>query len=59
MISKADLDLKRQVHLAFISDDPRALLQKIAAWAEAKDIKFRADGWSDRELYFRSTRNFY
>jgi hypothetical protein len=38
-------------HVAFISDDPQAVIQKIEAWSKEYDIKFITDGWSDKERY--------
>ena len=47
-----DLDIKRKTHIAFISDDPQAVINTIKSWAESKNIKFREGGWSERERYF-------
>lgn len=47
-----DLEVKKKVHLAFLSDNPQKLLGKIKNWAETKNIKFRQGGWSDKEFYF-------
>jgi len=47
-----DLDLKRKVHIAFLSDDPQALIEKVEVWAKDKGIQFRQGGWSEKERYF-------
>jgi len=47
-----DVDIKRQVHVAFISDNPQELIDKVRVWAEDKGIKFREGGWSKIERYF-------
>lgn len=47
-----DIELKRRTHVAFISDDPQGLINKIQQWAQSKNIAFREGGWSDIERYF-------
>lgn len=47
-----DLDLKRRTHMAFISDDPQGVVNKIKVWAEGKGVEFREGGWSGRERYY-------
>ncbi len=48
----SDIDLKRKVHVAFISDNPQEVIDKVEAWAQKKNIRFRQGGWSDKEKYF-------
>ncbi|MBP9701456.1 MAG: hypothetical protein KBD47_00560 [Candidatus Pacebacteria bacterium] len=48
----ADLDVKKRTHIAFLSDNPKEVVEKIRTWAETKGLEFRQGGWSDRELYF-------
>lgn len=47
-----DIDKKRQTHIAFLSDNPQAVINKIETWAKEKGIKFRQGGWSAIERYF-------
>ena len=48
----ADMDEKRQTHIAFISDDPKGVIDGIKSWAEAKGLRFRYGQWSDIEMFF-------
>lgn len=47
-----DLETKCQVHIAFISDNPREVIDQIEKWASDKGISFREGGWSEKERYF-------
>ncbi len=47
-----DVDVKKRTHIAFLSDNPQGVLDKVKAWAETKGIKYREGGWSDIERYF-------
>ena len=47
-----ELDKKTQTHVAFISDNPKELVEKVAEWAKGRGFKFRQGGWSDKELFF-------
>ena len=47
-----DIKEKRATHIAFISDDPQALIDKVASWAKKEGIAFRDGGWSHIERYF-------
>lgn len=47
-----DIDKKRQTHIAFLSDNPQAVIDGIEKWAKNKGIKFRQGGWSAIERYF-------
>lgn len=51
-IPEKDLDIKKRTHIAFISDNPQEILNKIKKWAEINNIKYREGGWSDIERYF-------
>ncbi len=48
----ADIDIKKRTHIAFISDDPRAVIAKIKTWATAKGFAFREGGWSEIERFY-------
>ena len=50
--SVSDIEIKKQTHIAFISDNPQKLIDKVGNWAKDKDIKFKQGGWSSKELYF-------
>jgi len=47
-----DLEIKRQTHLAFLSDDPKKVISTVQEWAKVKGIRFREGGWSEKECYF-------
>jgi len=47
-----NIDIKKRTHIAFISDDPQAIIDKVEIWAKSKNINFRQGGWSDKERYF-------
>ncbi len=47
-----DLNVKKQTHIAFISEDPHGVIMKIEDWSKSKNLKFRKSGWSDIELFF-------
>ncbi len=47
-----DIDVKKRTHVAFLSDDPQAVVEKIRVWAHGKGFAFREGGWSDIELFF-------
>ncbi len=47
-----NLDKKRQTHIAFLSDNPQEVIDKVGVWAEGKGFKFRDGGWSKIERYF-------
>lgn len=46
------LELKRQTHIAFLSDNPQSVIDKIKVWAQSKSILIREGGWNNKELYF-------
>ena len=48
----SDLDIKRKTHIAFLSDNPKEIVDKVEKWAKKKNISFRKDSWSKKELYF-------
>ena len=48
----SDIELKRKVHIAFLSDNPQELINKVETWAQSKNIQFRQGGWSEIERYF-------
>lgn len=48
----SDIELKRKTHIAFLSDNPQELIDKVETWAKSKNFDFRQGGWSDKEKYF-------
>ncbi len=48
----SNIELKRKVHIAFLSDNHQELINKVESWATERGIKFRQGGWSDKERYF-------
>lgn len=47
-----DIDAKRKTHIAFLSDNPKAVIDTIEDWANKKGLEFRQGGWSAIERYF-------
>jgi hypothetical protein len=47
-----DIRKKCGTHVAFISDDPQAIIDKVGSWAKKEGIAFRGGGWSEIERYF-------
>ena len=47
-----NIDLKKRSHIAFISDNPQEIIDKVKIWAQNKGLKFREGGWSPIERYF-------
>ena len=47
-----DIEIKKRTHIAFLSDDPQAVLNKVKSWAETKGLRYREGGWSEIERYF-------
>lgn len=43
---------KINTHIAFISDEPEEVLNKISFWAEKNKIDFKKGAWSDKEFWF-------
>jgi len=39
-------------HVAFISENPKVLIDKIGLWAAENNLSFKQGGWSERELWF-------
>ncbi len=39
-------------HVAFISENPKIVIDKIESWATENNILFKRGGWSERELWF-------
>ncbi|MEI6659957.1 MAG: hypothetical protein WCK91_00865 [bacterium] len=48
----SNIEIKRQTHIAFISDNPQELVDKVEQWANSKGIRFIQGGWSEKERYF-------
>ncbi|MCK4592390.1 hypothetical protein KAT63_03045 [Candidatus Parcubacteria bacterium] len=46
------IEKKINTHVAFLSDTPKEDIEEIKQWSEDKSIKFRQDGWSNKELWF-------
>ena len=51
-----DINMKRQTHIAFLSDNPQGIIDEIKRWAEGKGLKFREGGWSSLERYLCSCK---
>lgn len=47
-----DTNTKRNSHIAFISDNPTAEIEKIKNWVEGQGKQFIDGSWSDKEFYF-------
>ncbi|MBX4190218.1 hypothetical protein KW791_02910 [Candidatus Parcubacteria bacterium] len=47
-----DASRKNGSHVAFISNNPTEVIQKVEDWAKTKNLQFRKGGWSERELWF-------
>jgi len=43
---------KRNSHIAFLSDDPQAKIERIKNWTESQGKEFVKGEWSEKELYF-------
>lgn len=39
-------------HVAFISENPKSVVDKVESWAADKNIKFNNGGWNEKELWF-------
>lgn len=39
-------------HVAFISENPKAIIDKIEEWANKNNVKFTKGGWNEKELWF-------
>lgn len=48
----SNIDKKRNVHIAFLSDNPKEDISELKEWAKNKKIKFIDGGWSEKELWF-------
>ena len=46
------IEKKTNTHIAFLSDTPKEDIEEIKQWSKDNNIKFRQDGWSDKELWF-------
>lgn len=46
------LEFKRENHVAFISSDPKAEIERIKQWVQDQGRNFVADSWSEKEHYF-------
>jgi len=47
-----DIESKNRTHIAFISEDPQGVVNKIKDWANNKGFNFREGKWSDIEMFF-------
>jgi len=48
----APIEIKTNIHIAFLSDNPKLNIEEIKKWTESKNIKFRQGSWSDKEMWF-------
>src|SRR4051812_12965722 len=47
----SDINIKKRTHVAFISENPQFVLDKVEAWTQRKNLTFRQGGWSDTERF--------
>jgi len=47
-----DRGVRTNTHIAFISDEPRKVLEIVRTWTHTRGVSFREGGWSERELWF-------
>lgn len=45
-------EVKKNSHIAFLSDNPQGTISNLKKEIESKGIKFQQGSWSDKELYF-------
>ena len=45
-------EVKRDSHIAFLSDNPKESIANLQEWISSKGIKFEDGSWSDKEFYF-------
>jgi hypothetical protein len=45
-------DSKISSHIAFLSDDPVAEIDRLTTYAKSKNLEFRTGGWNDDERWF-------
>lgn len=44
--------IKKNSHIAFLSDNPQEIIENIGIWVEKQGKKFASDKWTEKELYF-------
>ncbi len=47
-----EIDKKINTHIAFLSNDPKEKIKEIENWAKKNNLKFRTDGWNEKERWF-------
>ena len=47
-----DIDVKKNSHIAFLSDDPQKDIAELKTRVEGRGVQFKNGAWSDREFYF-------
>lgn len=45
-------NIKKESHIAFLSEDPQQAIQQIQSWVESQGKKFIHGSWSQKEHYF-------
>src|SRR4051812_32974162 len=40
-----NLDDKRKTHIAFISDNPKEIIERVGNWSKERGLAFREGGW--------------
>ena len=48
----SDIEIKKNSHIGFISDNPKEVIDRVENWAKSKNIRFTKGEWSEKELYF-------
>lgn len=52
------MEVKRNSHIAFLSDNPKEDLKKVEEWVKGQGHQFSSGAWSDKELYFDCPKVF-
>jgi hypothetical protein len=45
-------EMKKNSHIAFLSDNPQETIANLKTEIESKGVKFKQGSWSDKEFYF-------
>lgn len=47
-----EINIKRNSHVAFLSENPEKDIERIGSWIKTQGFKFESGSWSDKEHYF-------